>query len=115
MADVVSIEAVKEQLRAVLGALTPLTPAAVALTATLELLDAMPDPAELAKLVGSTAEKRHAARRRAKLEIAHTLQRRREGVDAEHAAQDTTWRDGYARGLEHAHAHVMGMDPKDPD
>jgi hypothetical protein len=59
-------------------------------------------------------QKRHDARRRAKLEAAHALQRRREHVDTEHHAQDTVWRDGYARGLEHAHAHVMALDPKDP-
>lgn len=81
----------------------------------LSILHTLDDPETLRSLAEHHASRRHGARRRLKVELAQGIRAKLErATHAEHP-NGNTWRDGFVRGLEDAHAHVQGTDEKDPD
>jgi hypothetical protein len=92
-----------------------LAQAADSITRAQAMLDALPDPAAMLALAQHHEERRHGARRRAKLDAAQGIMAKL--TRAQHATwpEGNTHRDGYVRGLEDAHNHVQALGDADVD
>jgi hypothetical protein len=81
----------------------------------LAILHTIDDPERIRGIAAHHAQRRHGARRRAKLEAAQTIRAKLDQSANAQWPEGNTHRDGYVLGLDHAHGLVQAMSEDDVD